>query len=230
MPAALAVNMPMTATSQLRATTHTEPAYRYRLEEAESPAERAVLEAFIAERYASAYSAVIRSFLPHLYALRGSDGRPLAAFGLRDATTGPLFLETYLDQPIEQVIGEQRSVTLSRQQIVEVGNLAGRHPGALRVLIVQLGILLQNMGYRWLVFTGNAQLINGFARLGIDLMELAPARIERLPEVMRADWGCYYEAGPVVACANITAGRAHLTAHPELLRRALPPTVSGEGS
>ncbi len=200
----------------------------YRLIEAEAADTRRTLEAFIAERYASAYGARIRSFLPRLYALLGHDERPLAAFGLRDAASGPLFLETYLDQPIEQAIGERREVEIARHQIVEVGNLAGRHPGALRVLIVQLGMLLQTMGYRWLCFTGNAQLINGFSRLGIDLVALAPAQIERLPEAARADWGRYYEAGPIVVCGDIVAGRSHLSAHPELLRRTLPPTVTGD--
>lgn len=227
MTAGLAATVPVTAVPQPRAAARTAP-QGFRLQEAETPAARAALEAFIAERYQSAYGATIRSFLPRLFALSGDDDRPLAAFGLRDAAAAPLFLETYLDQPIEQIIGERCDVEVARHQIVEVGNLAGRHPGSLRVLIVQLGILLQNMGYRWLVFTGNGQLVNGFARLHIDLLELAPARAERLPEAARADWGRYYEAGPVVVCADISAGRTHLCAHPELLRRALPPTVSGE--
>lgn len=215
------------AVPQQRAAAHAAP-QGFQLQEAETPAARATLETFIAERYQSAYGATVRNFLPRLYALCGGDGRPLAAFGLRDAGTAPLFLETYLDQPIEQVIGERCDADVARHQIVEVGNLAGRHPGSLRVLIVQLGILLQNMGYRWLVFTGNAQLVNGFARLHIDLLELAPARAERLPEAARGDWGRYYDAAPMVVCADISAGRTHLCAHPELLRRALPPTVSGE--
>ncbi|WP_028079759.1 thermostable hemolysin [Solimonas soli] len=203
-------------------------ASRYRLVEADTATDRAELERFIAERYRHAYGARIRSFLPRLFALADAGGRPLAAFGLRDAASGPLFLEHYLGQPIEQAIGERREHALSRHEIVEVGNLAGRHPGVLRVLILQLGILLQNMGYRFLVFTGNASLINGFARLGVDLLELAPARVDCLPPEQRADWGRYYESAPIVVCADISAGRAHLLAHPELLRRALPPTASGE--
>ena len=201
---------------------------RHHLIEAETPALRATLETFIAERYAHAYGARIHSFLPRLYALLGDGEQPLAAFGLRDASSAPLFLETYLAQPIEQTIGERRDIAIARHQIVEVGNLAGRSPGALRVLIVQLGILLQNMGYRFLAFTGNASLINGFARLGIDLIELGHARAECLPSEQRADWGRYYDSEPIVVCADIAAGREHLIAHPELLRRALPPTVAGD--
>ncbi|NKF22821.1 hypothetical protein G7Y82_10875 [Solimonas sp. C16B3] len=217
---------PRPATPRTRATG----TRQYRLVEAETPEARAELEAFIAERYEHAYGARIHSFMPRLYALVGDDGRPLAAFGLRDAASEPLFLETYLEQPIEQTIGERRSVALSRHEIVEVGNLAGRHGGALRVLILQLGILLQNMGYRWLVFTGHKQLINGFARLDVELVEFAAARIECIPQPLRSDWGRYYDDGPVVIGADISAGRAHLLAHPELLRRALPPTISGDAA
>ena len=230
MTAGLAIQVPMTATSPRRVRASAAAAPRYRLVEAEAAPARAALEAFIAERYAQAYDARIRNFLPRLYALRDADDSPLAAFGLRDAASGPLFLEHYLGQPIEQAIGERRDLQLSRHEIVEVGNLAGRHPGALRVLIVQLGILLQEKGYRFLVFTGNASLINGFARLGVDLVELGAARADRLPEAQRADWGRYYDAAPVVVCADIAAGRAHLVAHPELLRRALPPSATGESS
>lgn len=203
-------------------------ARRYALREAEDAATRDALERFIAERYASAYGARIRSFLPRLFALHGERDRRLAAFGLRDAGAAPLFLETYLDAPIEAVIGTQRQTSVARHEIAEIGNLAGRHPGALRVLIPMLGEWLQQAGYRWLVFTGNARLVNGFDRLGIRLTALAPARIERLAPEARADWGRYYESAPVVLCGDIAAGRSHLAAHPELLRGLLPPTVGEE--
>ena len=178
--------------------------------EASAGARRRALEAFIAARGRMAYGARIRSFLPRLYALDDSDGERLAAFGLRDAAAGRLFLESYLDQPIEQVVGARGAGPVARQEIVEIGNLAGCHPGALRLLSPLLGDRLLGMGYRWLVFTGSAQLINGFARLGIDLDVLAPAAIERLPEHSRADWGSYYDHAPLVVCADIAAGRARL--------------------
>ena len=178
--------------------------------EASGGAQRGALEAFIAARGALAYGARIRTFLPRLYALVDSDGERLAAFGLRDAATGPLFLEIYLDQSIEQVIGARAAGPVARQGIVEIGNLAGCHPGALRLLSPLLGDRLLDMGYRWLVFTGSPQLINGFARLGIDLDALAPAAIERLPEHNRADWGSYYDHAPLVVCADIAAGRSRL--------------------
>lgn len=178
--------------------------------EASGDAERRALETFIAARSRMAYGARIRTFLPRLYALVDSDGERLAAFGLRDAAAGPLFLEIYLDQPIEQVVGARGAGPVARQGIVEIGNLAGCHPGTLRLLSPLLGDRLLGMGYRWLVFTGSAQLINGFVRLGIDLDVLARAAIERLPEHSRADWGSYYDHAPLVMCADIAAGRSRL--------------------
>jgi hypothetical protein len=181
-----------------------------RVVEAGGDAERRALETFIAARSRLAYGARIRTFLPRLYVLVDSDGERLAAFGLRDAAAGPLFLEIYLDQPIEQVIGARGAGPVARQGIVEIGNLAGCHPGTLRLLSPLLGDRLLGMGYRWLVFTGSAQLINGFVRLGIDLDVLAPAAIERLPEHRRAEWGSYYDHAPLVVCADIVAGRSRL--------------------
>lgn len=177
------------------------------LRPAVTPEARQQLQAFIAARYAQMYSARVSAFLPQLFALQDAAGELLAAFGLRPARSQTLFLENYLDVPIEQALALASGRPVSRSEVVEVGNLAGRHAGALRLLIPLLGDLLQQAGYRWVVFTGNARLINGFERLGIPLAPLAAARPERLPEDARADWGCYYDFAPTVMAGDIPAGR-----------------------
>ena len=181
-----------------------------RLVYAQDAAQRAALQAFVAERYAAAYDAEVQHFLPQLYSLHDRDGERLAAFGLRAAAAAPLFLETYLDQPIERILALAAGQPVARAEIVEIGNLAGRHPGALRLLIPAVAELLMRSGFRWLAFTGSQRLVNGFARLGIPLMPLAPARPERLDADARAAWCRYYDDAPTVMGGNIPAGQRRL--------------------
>lgn len=55
---------------------------------------------------------------------RGADGAPLAVLGHRRAADGLLFLETYLDAPIEQAVSSALGRSVARAQIVEIGCLA----------------------------------------------------------------------------------------------------------
>ena len=68
---------------------------------------RAEVEAFIHAVFKNAYEADVTLFMPHLVALRDSNGILMAAFGLRPASEGPLFLEQYLDT----LIGTHRKGT-----------------------------------------------------------------------------------------------------------------------
>jgi hypothetical protein len=185
-------------------------------------AQRAELEAFVASRFREVYGARLYTFMPHLYGATDVHGQLAAAFGLRRASEGPLFLERYLDQPIEQIILAHSGETVTRDAIAEVGNLAGVTPGALRALIVRITTLLQRIGVRWVAFTGSARVCNGFSRLGLPLRVVAPAAIDRLPEAERACWGTYYAHGPSVMIGDVQVG-ARLAAQPAALCARLAP-------
>ena len=74
--------------------------------------DRAEVESFVRETFALAYGASVRSFMPRLLAVCRKDGDLLAAFGVRSARDEKLFLENYLDQPVEQAIEEKTGVKL----------------------------------------------------------------------------------------------------------------------
>lgn len=175
---------------------------------------RAAVENFIHDCFAQMHGARIRHFMPRLLSLHAGRGDMVAAFGLREARDARLFLESYLDRPIEAVLQQRLGQAVRREEIIEVGNLSARYPGAARLLIVALTALLHAAGYRWVVFTGTTALRNGFERLGLRPMELAPATLQHLPISERADWGRYYEASPVVMAGDIAQGyRALLLEH-----------------
>jgi hypothetical protein len=144
--------------------------------------------------------------MPCLYGLEADDGSLHGAVGCRSAATQTLFLEHYLDEPIEDLIAARVGTSVERADVVEVGNLAARGAGMSRLLIVALTRLLATEGVRWVGFTGTPALINSFRRLGIALHGLAPADPRRLGvdrDQWRAEWGSYYDAGPQVMVAEV---------------------------
>lgn len=168
--------------------------------------ERGEVEAFIRECFAAVHNSRITHFMPRLLSLRSRHGERIAAFGLRPALQQPLFLETYLNRPIEQVLQTRLGLPVQRDEIIEVGNLSALYPGAARWLIVAVTAILHREGYKWVTFTGTASLRNGFHRLGLRPIELGKASPERLPEHERGNWGSYYDQNPMVMVGDIGHG------------------------
>ena len=167
---------------------------------------RKQLEQFIHNVYSQQYDADVQHFMPLLMGFYGRTGDYLAALGLRFATSGPLFLEHYLDQPIEKKLAAVTHAgqhEISRASIVEVGNLAAHHAGGTRWLIIALTAYLQGAGYDWVVFTSVPSLRNSFRKLGLRLHTLGPASESVLPAEEHGKWGRYYHTGPLVMVVNV---------------------------
>lgn len=162
------------------------------------------VEAFIGGCFAAMHGARIRRFMPTLLALRDPCGLLEAGVGMRHGGEGRLFLEQYLDAPIEQVVARQIEQPVRRTSIVEVGNLAAATPGGARSIITALTDWLMAGGSRWVVFTGARLLVNSFRRMGIPLTPLAAADPRRL-EPDGTDWGTYYDANPWVMAIEVPA-------------------------
>lgn len=170
-------------------------------------AEQAAIR-FIQSRFLESYGARPKLQVPRLMTLMNRDCKLLAAVGLRDAASESLFLEDYLDQPIEDVIPDSAKVT--RHQIVEVAHLAGLEPGVSRYLFPLLTVWLTVHEVQWIAFTGTAHLRNSFDRLGIRTQIIDRADPSRLPDKGRA-WGRYYDQGPMVMVAHVPSGYTALT-------------------
>ena len=168
------------------------------------------LEAFIAHSFLATYGATLSHFCDTLLGCRDGGGLWVAALGYSLGKDGPLFLEHYLDAPIEQAIGARAGHAIARAEIVEVGNLAAAHPGAARALIVSMTRLLHAQGLHWVAFTATASLLNSFARLRLKPGVLAEADPRRLPDA-GSRWGSYYESQPQVMFGDIRYGYAQLS-------------------
>jgi len=161
-------------------------------------AERAELEQFIRIVFRRAYGATIRHFMPQLMSLRDSGGKLLAVCGLRNAGSEALFLETYLDAPVESLIAQHAAQEVVREDIVEVGNLAVAEPGIAPHLLASVSHYLHGTGTQWAVFTAIPVLRNSLARLNMQLEVLADASLERIVPKERPEWGSYYDKNPQV--------------------------------
>jgi hypothetical protein len=180
--------------------------------------ERPHVQEFIRRCFAASHSARIEHFMPRLLSLRARQGDLIAAFGLRTAGYGPLFLESYFDEPIEAVLLARFGRTVRRQDIIEVGNLSAAHPAATRWLILAVIMLLQREGYRWIAFTATNIVRNGLYRLGLQPQELGAAALHRLPPHEQGHWGSYYEHSPVVMTGEVDRGYKSLLANEGILK------------
>lgn len=162
---------------------------------------RAEAENFIRTVFKNRYAAQIKSFAPSLMMLE-QDDRIVAATGWRGADAEPLFLERYLDAPIESVMEKLTGQQLERQRIVEVGNLASEKAGGSLQVILNLSRHLDKSGYEWVVFTATQELIGIFTKLGLPLLALAKADPARLGSEA-SDWGSYYDTQPIVVTGRI---------------------------
>ena len=203
----------MQACSNLPVTAAPVAAFDVRLYRDE-PA-RAGVEAYIARRYARCHGAHVDAFPPYLLAAERAGGCT-AALGLRPAGPAPLFLEQYLDAPIETTVAAGLRQPVERAQVVEIGSLAATSRRGGHLLITLLIEALRGAGFRWLVFTATRPVRALLQELGFPLHALATADPARLGAA-RATWGRYYEAEPQVMVGDLTVGAARVRADAQLL-------------
>jgi hypothetical protein len=165
---------------------------------------RAEVEGFIRAVFKRAHDAEITNFMPQLVALRDNNGVLMAAFGWKKASEGPLFLEQYLDEPIESLMSNTLHKTITREQITKIGNLAVANPRNAGILIAHVIQHSLDIGIEWCVATAHHSLQNGLIKGGRDVYPLFNADKARLSEQEQAKWGTYYKHMPqVVAIRGI---------------------------
>lgn len=103
---------------------------------------RPAFEAFIQQRFRLAHGADIRHFMPQLFGVSQADGELCAVAGVRLARSEALFLEHYLDHPIEALVCAAAGQPVERRAIAEVGNLAASDNGSARLSIIAITWLL----------------------------------------------------------------------------------------
>ncbi len=144
------------------------------------------------------------------YMVAGREPDRLAALGYRRADGEPLFLERYLDEPVEQAVGAALGRPVARSGIVEIGNFAADNA---LVMLELWGCAANDLAVRGevAVATLTAHLRQVFRRIGLPFVSLGPARAG--PIGARAhDWGSYYDKDPEVCAGLIAEGQSAIAA------------------
>ena len=176
-----------------------------------SPRRREV-EAYIVEQFDCAYGAKITEFLPELFAMQ-CQGRFSAVAGVRPALDGGLFVEKYLDEPVEQILNPLSPTLVSRSDIVEIGNLVSTHRGACQLFFTLHAAMLYEAGFKWAVFAATDQVEKIVNKLNFVTFSLGAADPACLGEDA-ARWGRYYDRRPTVLAADVAATVARLRQSP----------------
>jgi len=165
---------------------------------------RSAVESFLEAAYRRAFRGAIQSHYPTLLSLRDHRGEIQAAVGFRLASEGPLFLEQYLDAPVERLLPPLTGAMLTRPQIAEIGSLASNDAGASLQLFRALARRLDAEGCTHAVATATRQLRRLFKRIGFSTEILSAADPTRLGPAA-AQWGGYYDRDPEVRAGAIAA-------------------------
>jgi hypothetical protein len=164
--------------------------------------ERLRVEAYLEAAYASAFNGVIRQHYPTLMSVQDGEGRIHAAVGFRFAAREALFLEQYLDEPVEAAIQRASGEPVAREGVAEIGNLGSDSVGASMFLFLALARHLDQKGCTHAVATATRQLRRSFGRVGFDTQILTRAEPSRLGDAA-GEWGAYYERDPEVLAGAI---------------------------
>jgi len=140
------------------------------------------------------------------YVAAGREPDRLAALGYRRASEGTVFLEGYLDRPVELAVGAALGRSVARSAIVEIGNFAADNA---LVMLELWGTVANDLAAssEVAVATLTAPLRRIFERVGVPFVPLGPARAERLGAAA-GDWGSYYRQDPQICAGMIVEGQA----------------------
>jgi len=186
--------------------------------------DRAEIERFISDIFHQAYGAKIKRFKPCLMSLRDQDNKLVAACGFISAALEPLFLETYLDQPVEAALSERAGVPVKRSDIVGVGNFSVSEPGMARYLITAIADQLHATSKQWAVFTAVSVVRNAFIKMNMNPVMLGDADKSRLPPEEQVEWGSYYAQKPQVMAVQ----RIERRSKPRISETRIPKTGTPE--
>lgn len=165
--------------------------------------QRGEVENFIREEFRASYGAELRHFLPFLLGIQRR-GEWVGAAGLRPALGTSLFLENYLDDPVEQRLSALCGEPVPRGRIMEIGNLAGTQPGISHFLFPLLTMIFAERDHQWAICTATQTVQNILSRLGYPFLRVGAANPRRLGE-QALQWGSYYQQPTHVIAINVAA-------------------------
>lgn len=174
---------------------------------------------FVCNQYKQHFNCDLRHFMPNHLVLQKGDA-VMAVAGFRNASTGPLFLEQYLDEPVEDLLLEKMNQFRNRDEIVEVGGFAAVDRLSALQLMLHLSAQLNELEYKTLVCAANKPIQQCLKRSGFSWVVLGEARADRVSQ-QENDWGSYYRSKPALLAGNIPQSEQ------QLVKRVMRERVAG---
>jgi hypothetical protein len=172
---------------------------------------RVPVEDFIRATYQEYFGASIANFPSLIVARFDSRNELVCAAGIRTSSDG-FFSESYLDEPVEDVLSALSGVNVDRGSIFEVSTLVSRSHASTRGFVEEIISLGEGQGFSWSFFTATHGLAVMLERWRLKMTCLARADQRRIGEWMR--WGNYYSYDPrVFAVASGRGSRGHGVPH-----------------
>lgn len=168
---------------------------------------RSSLEARVRSGFGHHFNACIEGFMPDLAVYEHATGAS-GVIGIRGAGDEPLFLENYLDHPVETVIHLVSGEEVTRDAIVEVGQFVVDDRDIVTCFFRDLVPFLQSQGFAWICFTGTNRIRALLARIRFAGFPVTLASQERLVDP-KDKWGSYYEHDPVVVVGKLSDPQGH---------------------
>lgn len=162
---------------------------------------RESLESRVRSGFGQHFGACIEGFMPTLAWYQHRNGGS-GVIGVRRAADEPLFLEHYLDTPVENVIYDASGAKVSRNRIAEVGQFVVDDREIVGSFFRDLVPFLRDEGFDWVCFTGTDRVRAIVERVGFCGLPVANAAADRAAPT-NDRWGSYYEHEPVVMIGKL---------------------------
>lgn len=176
------------------------PMPTFRWHEKNAP-DRVRIESYIQDKFRKEYEADVSTFAPLLLSMQCKKDLN-AAIGLRPAKDSSLFIEQYLDAPVEKHIQVADGEVVKREEIIELSNLVATRRGSSQLLFVIVGSILYEAGYRWLVFNATDKVERITRKFPFPMQVICAADSKCLGKHAK-EWGRYYETEPQVIVGDI---------------------------
>ncbi|MEA1086347.1 thermostable hemolysin [Sphingomonas sp. CD22] len=167
----------------------------------------AAIRTLIQSRYVAVHDARPAVEFP-AYLTVGAPDMPQAVLGYRPAGADALFVERYVDGPIERLLSERLGRPVPRSRIVEIGAHASHRATATLALWREAAAALDGQA-DVAVAVLTRGLRSMFARLDLPILILAPAPMAAMGAA--ADrWGRYYDSDPMLCAGDIAQSHIRL--------------------
>lgn len=168
---------------------------------------RSCLESTVRSGFGTHFGACIAGFMPRFAYYEHSSGGT-GVIGLRRASEEPLFLENYLDRPIETILAEVSDTLFSRDRIAEVGQFVVDDRNIVGSFFRDLVPFLASEDCDWVCFTGTNKIRAILKRVGFEGLPIAVADESRVASQVDS-WGDYYDHDPVVIVGKLDDPQGH---------------------